>query len=102
LTDLNVKHPSKTLGVKIPALRVITFKLQDPKKSMLDITPLYVQISLDGHAEKVRNATRLKNGTLLLEVFKEKQAEAVRKVNLLRFHLVHVERHSPSVPSEEI
>jgi endonuclease III len=39
---------------------------------MRDINPFCVQIALDTHV------TRLKNGTLLVEVFKEEQADTVR------------------------
>jgi hypothetical protein len=66
-----VKIPSKALGVKIPAPYFIIFKLQDPKKSTSDINLFYVQIAVDGHADKVRDATLLKNWTLLVEVFSE-------------------------------
>jgi hypothetical protein len=52
-----VKQPSKASDVKMPAPCFIAFKLQDPKKSMCDINPFYIQKALDGIASKVRNVT---------------------------------------------
>jgi hypothetical protein len=78
-----VKKPLKALDVKMPAPHFITFKLQDPKKSTRGINPFYVQKALDGIAGKVRNATRLKNGALLVDVFNEKEQMFSLRLNSL-------------------
>jgi hypothetical protein len=49
--DLNVKLPSKALDGKMPAPLFITFKLQEPKKSMRDFKPFYVEKALDDIAD---------------------------------------------------
>jgi hypothetical protein len=72
----------------MPALHFKTFKLQD----MCEINPFDIQKALDGVASKVRNATQLKNETLLVEVFNEKQVEVLLKTKLISCFLVHVER----------
>jgi hypothetical protein len=50
-----MKQPLKALAVKMTALHFLSFKLQDPKKSMHDINPFYVQKALGGIASKFRN-----------------------------------------------
>jgi hypothetical protein len=42
----------------------------------------------------VKNASRLKNGTLLVEICNEKQADLLLKANLLGCHPTRVERHT--------
>jgi hypothetical protein len=86
----------------MPAPSFITFKLQAPKKFMRDNNPFYVQKALDGIAGKGRNATRLKNRTLLVDIFNEKQAEVLLVAKLPGSHLVHVERHTSLNSSREI
>lgn len=61
---------------------------------MRNNNPFYVEKALDDIDDEVRNATPLKNRTLLVEVFIDKQAESLLKVNLLGSHFVHVERHT--------
>jgi hypothetical protein len=61
---------------------------------MRQINPFYVQKALDSIAGKVKNASRLKNGTLLIEVYNDKQAELLLKATLLGSHLIYAKRHS--------
>jgi hypothetical protein len=78
----------------MPAPRIITFKLKDTEKNMRNINPFYIQKALDGIAGKVKNASRLKNGTLLVEVQNDKQAEVLMKANILGSYPIQVERHT--------
>jgi hypothetical protein len=61
---------------------------------MRNINPFYIQKALDSIAGKVKNASRLKNGTLLVEIFNENQADLLLKANLLGSHPIRVERHT--------
>jgi hypothetical protein len=45
--------------------------------------PFYIQKNLDAIAGNVYNASHLRNGTLLVEVCNEKQAELLSHANLL-------------------
>jgi hypothetical protein len=49
--------------MKMPAPRFLTFRLKDTERNMTNINPFYIQKALDGIAGKVKNASRLKNGT---------------------------------------
>jgi hypothetical protein len=66
--------------------------MKGPKKSIRRASPFYIQKALDSNTENVRNATRLKNGTFLVDMFNDKQAETLIKANIIGSHLVHVER----------
>jgi hypothetical protein len=75
-------------------LRFVTFRLKDSDKNMRQINPFYVQKALDSIAGKVKNASRLKDGTALTEVHNDKQAELLLKATLLGSHPIYAERHS--------
>jgi hypothetical protein len=66
----------------MPIPHFITFKLKDPKKSLQDINPVYVQKALDGIAGKVRNTT------LLVKVFNEKQRSSLRQNSSVRISYI--------------
>jgi len=85
-----VNQSAKLVAVK----RFVTFRLKDSDKNMRQINPFYVQKALDSIAGKVKNASRLKNGTLLIEVHNDKQAELLLKATLLGSHPIYAERHS--------
>jgi hypothetical protein len=61
---------------------------------MRQINPFYVQKARDSIAEKVKNASWLKKGTLLIEVHSGKQAELLLKAALLGSNPMYTERHS--------
>jgi hypothetical protein len=68
---------------------------------MGQINPFYVQKALDSIAGKVKNASPLKNGTLLIEVHNDKQAELLLKATLRGLHPVYAERHLSLIPLVE-
>jgi hypothetical protein len=78
----------------MPDPRFITFRLKDTETIMRNTNPFYIQKALDGIAPKVKNASRLKKGTLFVEVQNDKQAEVLMKANLLGSYPVQVERHT--------
>jgi hypothetical protein len=78
----------------MPALRFVTFRLKDTDKNMRHINPFYVQKALDARAGKVKNVSRLRNGTLLIETRNDKQTELLLKANLLSSYPVEVDRHA--------
>jgi hypothetical protein len=65
------------------------FNLKVPKRSIQDINLFHIEKAFDNITEKVRNATRFKNATFIVEVFNDKQTETFLKANLL----VHVEKN---------
>jgi hypothetical protein len=65
------------------ALHLTTFRLKDAGKTMRNIKPFCIQKSMDGIAVKVKNASHVKKGTLLVEVQTIKQAEVLLKADLL-------------------
>jgi hypothetical protein len=75
----------------MPAARFITFRLKDTEKN-ININLFHIQKALDGVTGKVKNASRLKNGTLLVEVQNNRQAEVLMKANLLGSYPVQAER----------
>jgi hypothetical protein len=72
------------------------FKLKDQHKFMNSIKRFYenIQPSLGIIGRNVRNDTKLKNGTLLFEIFNEKQADNLLIANFSDSHLMHIERHT--------
>jgi hypothetical protein len=89
-----VNQSAKLAAAKMPAPRLVTFRLKNSEKNMRQINPFYVQKALDSIAGKVKNASRLKNGTLLIEVHKDKQAELLLKATFLGSQPIYAERHS--------
>jgi hypothetical protein len=77
------------------AMEYLIFKLKDQQKCMSIVNPFYeyIQLSLGIMGRNVRNATKLKNGTLSFELINEKQADNLVMANLIDSHLIHVERH---------
>jgi hypothetical protein len=67
----------------MPVPRFITFILKDTEKTMRNINPFYIYKELDGIAGNIKNTSRLKNGTLLLEVQNDIEVEVLLKANLL-------------------
>jgi hypothetical protein len=59
----------------MPASRVVTFEFENTDKIMRHINPFFIQKVLDAIAGKVKNASRLRNETLLIETQNEKQGE---------------------------
>jgi hypothetical protein len=78
----------------MPAPLFITFRLKDTEKNMCNINPFYTHKALDGIAGKVKNASRLKNGTQLVEVQNDKQAELLLKANFFGSYPIQIERHT--------
>jgi hypothetical protein len=59
---------------------------------MRNINPFYIQKAVDSTVGKVKHASRLKNGTLLVEVNYEKQADVLLKASLLGSYPIQVKR----------
>jgi hypothetical protein len=59
----------------MPVPHLLIFKLKDMGKATHQINPFYIQKALNTVAVKVKNTTGLKNGTLLVETWIDKQAE---------------------------
>jgi hypothetical protein len=78
----------------MPAPKYLTMRLKNTEKTMRDINPLCVKQGLDLICGKVKNASRLRNGTLLVEVFAENQSSALWKASLLGSYPIQVERHA--------
>lgn len=62
------------VSVSMPATRIFTFKLRDPEMPVCDINPFCIEKGLDRVAGRIRDASRLQNGTLLMKVDFETQA----------------------------
>jgi hypothetical protein len=60
---------------------------------MKDINPFHVKQGLDLICGKVKNASRLRNDTLLVEIFTENQSNALLKASLIGSYSIQVERH---------
>jgi hypothetical protein len=59
----------ETVTVEMLVHIFLTFKLQSTEKIVWNINPSYIQKNLDTVAGKVKNASHLKNGILLVEVY---------------------------------
>jgi hypothetical protein len=70
------------------------FRLKDCDMTVKNISPFYIQRAVDSTAGKVSNASRLKNGTLLVQARNERQAEVLLKATLLGSYPMHVGRHT--------
>jgi len=66
----------KTTEPKILPPQFLTMQLVGTEKTFRKLNMLYVQRNLDSLARKIRNASCLRNGTLLVEVFNEKQLDS--------------------------
>jgi len=64
----NWKQNADVVSVSMPATRFLTFKLRDPEMPVCDIIPFYIEKALDRVAGRIRDASRLQNGTLLIKV----------------------------------
>lgn len=56
------------VSVSMPATRFITFNLREPEMPVYDIIPFYIEKALDRVAWRIRDTSRLQNGTLLIKV----------------------------------
>jgi hypothetical protein len=83
-----------TVPVRMPLPRFLCTQLSSKENTMKNISPFYIQRALDDLAGKVRNASRLRNGTLLVETLNERQSEFLLKATLLGSHPITVERHA--------
>jgi hypothetical protein len=61
--------------VRMPVPHLLIFKLKDMGKATHEINPFSIQKALNTIAVKIKNTTRLKNGTLFVETRIDKQAE---------------------------
>jgi len=62
------------MAVEIPTPRFLEFQHLRTEKTFHKVNHFYIQKNLDSIARKVRNWNALRNGTLLVEVFNDKQA----------------------------
>jgi hypothetical protein len=58
---------------------IAMFRLASTENTMQNINPFYIQKALDSIAGQVKNASRLKEGTPLVDVSNEKQANVLLK-----------------------
>lgn len=61
--------------VKVPALRFLTVQFARTSKTFRNLNLFYIHKNLDAVAGKVKNASHLRNGTLLVEVLKQQAFE---------------------------
>ncbi|KAJ4425685.1 hypothetical protein ANN_27881 [Periplaneta americana] len=94
MTKIAMELDPEKVTVKVPPPKFISITLDGTEKTMKDISPFYVRRALDGLVGKVRNATRLRNGSLLVETASAKQSETLLKAKLLGSYPIKVERHS--------
>jgi hypothetical protein len=66
----------------MPVPQFTAFRLREIDKIMQSFNPFHVEELLDRTVSKVRSATKL-NGTILAEVYNEKQAEQLMKAKIL-------------------
>lgn len=82
------------ITVKMPPPRFVSLTIDGNEKTMKNLSPFYIKRALDAMIGKVRNATRLRNGSLLVETLSPKQSETLLKAKLLGSYPIKVERHS--------
>jgi hypothetical protein len=63
-----------------------TSRFSSTRKTMWQISPFFIQKALDAIAGKVKNAFQFMNGTLLVQVFRDEQAETVLKSEFLKLY----------------
>jgi hypothetical protein len=81
-------------NVKITALKFLTLRLKNTDKTMRDINPFFGKQGLDFICGKVKNASRLRNGTLLVEAFTENQSNVLLNETLLGSYPIQVDRQA--------
>ncbi|KAJ4438319.1 hypothetical protein ANN_14261 [Periplaneta americana] len=94
MTKIAMELDPEKVTVKVPPPKFISITLDGTEKTMKNISPFYVRRALDGLVGKVKNATRLRNGSLLVETVSLKQSETLLKAKLLGSYPIKVERHS--------
>jgi hypothetical protein len=77
----------------MPTPKFLTLRLKNTEKTKKDINPFHVKQGPDLICGKVKNASRLRNGTLLVETFTENQSNALLKASLIGPYPIQVERH---------
>jgi len=70
----NWKQNADAVSVSMPATRFLTFKLTDPEMPGCNIIPFCIEKALDRVAGRIRDASHLQNGTLLIKVDTETPA----------------------------
>jgi hypothetical protein len=71
--ELSSVLPRNAVLVKLPTSRFVTFHLKDTDKTMRNISPFCIQKALDSISGKVNDASRLENGTVLVEARNDKR-----------------------------
>ena len=91
-SDNFVKDPATTT-VTVPTPKFLCVKLTSENATMKSISPFYIQRALDFIAGKVKNATRSRDGSLIVETNSPAQSDKLLKATLFGSHPIIVERH---------
>jgi hypothetical protein len=75
------------------APKFLTLRLRNTKKTVEDINPVYLKQGLDMICGIFKNASGLRNGTLLVEEITVNQSNALLKASLLGSYPIKEERH---------
>jgi hypothetical protein len=62
----------------------------------MDLSPIFIQVALDQITGPVKNASRLRDGSLLIETRTDDQSKKLRKQKALGSYPVLVEKHKHS------
>ena len=92
--NVNMDLDPEKIKVNMPPPRLLSVTVDGTEKTMQNISPFYIKRALDAMLGKVKNATRLRNGSLLVETLNPKQSETLMKAKLLGSYPIKVNRHS--------
>ncbi|KAJ4425689.1 hypothetical protein ANN_27885 [Periplaneta americana] len=93
MTNIAMELDPEKVTVKVPLPKFISITLDRTEKTMKHISPFYVRRALDGLVGKVKNAPRLRSGSLLVETVSPKQSETLLKAKLLGSYPIKVKHH---------
>jgi hypothetical protein len=82
-----------TVPVRKPLPHFFCIQLNSKEETMKNISPFYIQKALDNIAGKVRNASCLRNGSLLVKTLNKRQSKLLLRATFLGSHPITVERH---------
>ncbi|KAJ4425663.1 hypothetical protein ANN_27859 [Periplaneta americana] len=82
-TNVAMDADNAKINVKVPPPKFISMTLDGTEKTMKNISPFYVRCAFEGLVGQVKNTTRLRDGSLLVETLSPKQSETLLKAKLL-------------------
>ncbi|KAJ4425378.1 hypothetical protein ANN_27993 [Periplaneta americana] len=94
MTNIAMELDPEKVTVKVSPPKFISITLDGTENTMKNISAFYVRRALDGFVGKVKNATRLRKGSLLIGTISPKQSERLLKAKLLGSNPIKVEWHS--------